>query len=262
MSNKLHILLAKTEHGSKVYKNNIADYTQFMKTKQGAFKGEVKTYSPNPDTLDEPSMRGNTPIITTVNEKLDWFEEHQGNYINDLLSVEATNASGKATALLEMGGLTYKLSSLELLRLKSLLEGEIKGMYEQIPTLEEKEIWTESKNDAYINRPVVYETKMTEGIKKGTQKETYIVKDPNVAELKDSSRYTPVTAVKESIQEYGSWTHQRFSGEWTARQRAELLDRRSKLLGKVLVALKECNEAEAISSVLSAKSLFDYLHRG
>ena len=80
--------------------------------------------------------------------------------------------------------------------------------------------------------------------------------------MKDSSKYTAVLGSKDTVLELGDYTLQQFSGEYSHRQRAEILARRSKLLSAVIEALKEANDKEVVKSNLTALVLFNYLHYG
>lgn len=263
MSVKLNVLLAKTEHSSGSYKKMVADYLAFFKGQQGQFRGIKKTYTPNPDTVDIPSERGAIKVVTTVGEKLAWFEDTAKEHINNLFAVEATNASGEATATLVVDGVTFGIfTSLELLRLKSLLEdANLEAMYANIPVRSDSEIWDANTQEEYSDREIL-QSPLQEGIKKSIMKTQYILEDPNVQHLKDASRYVPQVASKDTVLELGKYTVQGFSGESTHRKRAEILKRRSKLLSAVVEALKTANEAETVQSQLTAEKLFSYLHRG
>ena len=260
---KLNTLLAKTEHLATSYKGSIKDYIQFFKDKQSAFRGEKKTYDAKPGTVDIPSERGNKMVVTTVTEKLEWLKETNSEYINSLFSQEATNAAGVAKAKLIVDDVNFgEFSSLELLRLKSLLEnGELEQMYSNIPVRADDEEWNKTSDDQYVNREI-FEGKKQEGIRKSVTKESYIISDPNVKELKDSSSYKPQVATKDTVIELGDYTYQKFSGEWSHRERAELLRRRTKLLSAVIEALKVSNEAEVVESNMNADKLFGFLHTG
>lgn len=260
---KLNTLLAKTDHLATSYKGSIKDYFQFFKDKQSAFKGEKKTYDPKSGTIDIPSERGNKIVVTTVKEKFDWLKETNTEYINALFSQEATNASGIAKATLTVDGVEFgEYSSLELLRLKSLIEnGDLESMYGSIPVRADDEEWVATTEDQYKDREI-FEGKKQEGIKKSVTKENYILSDPNIKDLKDSSSYKPQTATKDTILDLGDYTYQKFSGEWSHRERAELLRRRTKLLSAVIEALKIANEAEVVESNMNADKLFGYLHTG
>ena len=184
-------------------------------------------------------------------------------YINSLFSQEATNASGIAKSTLTVDGVEFgEYSSLELLRLKSLIEnGDLEQMYGNIPVRADDEEWITTSEDQYAKREI-FEGKKQEGIKKSVTKENYILSDPNIKDLKDSSSYKPQTATKDTIIDLGDYSYQKFSGEWSHRERAELLRRRTKLLSAVIEALKIANEAEVVESNMNADKLFGYLHTG
>jgi hypothetical protein len=260
---KLNVLLAKTDHSASQFKKLITEYIAFFKSKQGEFRGVRKTYSPKDGTVDEPTMRGFERVVTTVSEKLTYLQETTSEYIDNLFSVEATNASGKATAVLEVEGVPLgTFSSLELLRLKSLLESsDLETLYANIPVRKEDEIWEFSGEPEYLQRDIV-QSEILRGTKRGNLKETYILSDPNISYLKDTSKYTPQLGQKDTVFEYGDYTMQKFSGEATHVYRAGILRRRSALLNAVIAALKTANEVEAVESQMTAAKLFTYLHGG
>ena len=259
---KMNALLAKTDHLASSYKKGIEEYVTFFKKKQGSFKGEKKTYAAKEGTIDIPSERRNEKVVSTVKEQLDWLTETSEEYINALFAQEATNASGTPKAIVMVDGVEFgEFSSLELLRLKSLLEsGTLEEMYKNIPVRSDSEEWKEVTEEMYQGRQIFESPKMS-GIKKSTTKESYILQDPNVSSGK-TDNYVPQIAQKDTITELGDYTHQRFSGEWSHRERAELLRRRTKLLSGVIEALKSANDVEAVTSQMNAGKLFGYLHSG
>lgn len=259
---KLNILLAKTDHLAASFKKGLEDYIKFFKTSQGAFKGEKKTYDPRSGTIDSPSERANKLVVSTVNEKLNWLEESSKDYIDALFSQERTNASGKATAELFVEGKSFgTFTSLELLKLKSLLEkGDFVGVYENIPVRNDDEQWNSSTAEMYKGRDI-FESPEQKGTKKSITKESYILTDPNISKL-DGAKYTPQLASKDTVTELGDYTYQKFSGEWSHRERASVLKRRTILLGAVIEALKIANEVEVVESTLTSDKIFGYLHKG
>lgn len=260
---KLNVLLAKTDHLSELFRQSIKDYVQFFKNKQAAFRGGRKTYVPRPGTQDMPAERGVSLVVSTVGEKLKWFVDNQSEYIDHLFSQEATNASGNPKATLKVGDHDFgQLSSLELLRLKSLLEnGDLNEMYKTIPVREDDQPWEACIDESYKNREVA-QSPLVEGEKKSISKTSYILPDPNLAQLGDSSRYTPQVASKDEVITVGDYSYQKFTGEWNHHQRAELLSRKSALLNAVIAALKEANDCPAVTSGMTAQKLFNYLHKG
>lgn len=259
---KLNVLLAKTDHLASVFKKGLEDYVKFFKTSQGAFKGEKKTYEPKPGTIDLVNERSNKLVVTTVEEKLKYLQENSREYIDALFSQEKTNSSGVASAHLTIDGKSLGVfSSMELLRLKSLLEsGTLKDMYENIPVRNDDEQWNTSSNEQYSKRQI-FESSQRSGVHKSVMKEQYILTDPNIGKS-DSSKYTPQIASKDTIVEIGDYTYQKFSGEASHVERAGILARRSKMLVAVIEALKEANDVEAIPSEMTSDKIFNYLHNG
>lgn len=258
---KMHVVLAKTEHLQKIFSAAVTDYVNFFKNKGTAFKGERKTYTAENGTIDQPGQRSNKLVITTVQEKLDWFLETNSEYIDLLFALERTNASNVAKAPLIVDGIDFGvLSSLELLRLKNILENDnLKNMYSEIPVRTEDEIWKKSTDPQYAKREV-FEGILMSGEQKSTVKESFILPDPNVSP--ESPAYKPTVGSKDTIIKLGEYTYQKYSGEWNHRERAEVLRRRSVLLAAVIEALKVANDVETIDSDMTAKKLFGYLHTG
>lgn len=262
---KLNVLLAKTDHLSSSYKKGISEYVKFFKDKQGQFRGEKKTYTPAEGTIDVPANRKNELVVTTVDEKLDYLIDSSSEYIDAKFAQEATNAAGLAAADVAVDGIVIfpQVSSIELLALKGLLEnGDLESMYASIPVRSDSEIWVESANEMYANREGIFETELSTSTNKTTTKTSYILQDPNIDALKDNGKYVPQIAQTDVVQILGEQTMQRFSGEYTHRQRAEILKNRTKLLTAVIEALKVANDAEAKSSVVTASKIFGYLHTG
>jgi hypothetical protein len=262
MTLKLNVLLAKTDALAASFRASVTDFRNFFSAKQAEFRGERKTYEPASGTIDLPSERGEKKVVTTVDEKLKWFEETHKDYVDALFSQEATNASGTAKAELKVGGTSWgTFSSLELLRLKSLVEnGELDQMYNAIPVRSDSEIWEACTNESYAERTIV-QSPLLQGMKKSTLKEQYILPDPNVTR-ETAAKYTPQIASKDTHIDLGNYTHQKYSGEWTHRQRAELLRRKQILYVAIIEALKVANEVETVESSLTSTRIFNYLHKG
>lgn len=257
---KLNVLLAKTDHLQGIFKKNVEDNVKHFKGSQGDYKGEQKTYTAKTGTIDLPNERKTQLVVTTVAERLRYLHENTTEYIDSLFSQEKSNASGIAKAVLIVDGINFgELTSLELLRLKSILEqGVFKEMYEAIPTRSDSELWYPHTSELYGNRAIMQSEKRA-AVVKTTVKEDYILPDPNLN--KDTSaRYTPQLAKRDTVVELGDSTYQKFSGEASHVERAGYLARKSRLLSAVIEALKVANEVESVSSEITADKLFGYLH--
>ena len=65
---------------------------------------------------------GATKVVTTVGEKLNWFEENAIPYLTNLFSVESTNSKGAKKVELKVGNVSFGfMTALDLMRLKTLL---------------------------------------------------------------------------------------------------------------------------------------------
>lgn len=259
----LNTLLGKLEILSSSYKNGLKDYKTFFQKNQGSFQGVKNTYDPNPGAADDPSRRAFNAVVTTVDEKLQWFENSYQEFIDAILSQERTNSLGEAKAELIVDGESWgELTSLELLRLKTLVESQdLNSMLQNIPVRSDKEIWNQTNEEMYNGRNV-YESELLTGISKSVLKEDYILEDPNVSKLKDANGYVPKTSTRSTVVELGKYTMQKFSGEWSQRQRAEALARRERLLLAIVEALKVANEAKVIKSPITGSKVLNFLFRG
>ena len=256
---KLNVLLGKTDYLASTFSGMLKNYIGFFKGKQGAFVGEKRTYTPKNDTVDEPGKRKNLLVTTTVSEKFEWFMDNSKDYIDSLFAVEATNASGTAKATLKVDGKKWgEFTSLELLRLKSVLENnDLKGMLDNIPVRSDSLLWEANTTEQYKGRDI-FQSPLQEGTEKTTVIESYILEDPNIAKI-DAKSYAPQLGKKNTVMETGDYTHQKFTGEVSQREKAGILKRRSSLLTGVIEALKECNDVTIVKSELNSKKIFGYL---
>lgn len=263
MSQKMNTLLAKVEHGSSRFAKMIGDYLAFFKGKQGAFAGIKKTHVPREGYTEDKSCIANTKVITTVGEKLEWFEQQSVPFLKELFAVEATNSKGANTVELVVDGISFgNLTALDLMRLKTLLtKKEWVEMYENIPVRSDAEVWEPCTDSEYEGREI-FQTPMLKGVTRTTESEEVILKDPNINPDKLPANYNARTTIKKKVVETGDYTLQNFTGGWTQRQKAELLRRRSQLLAAVVEALKEVNDTVSEKPNLNVETLVNFIHHG
>lgn len=259
----MNTLLAKVEHGSSRFSKMIGDYLAFFKGKQGAFAGIKKTHVPREGYTEDKSCIANTKVITTVGEKLEWFEQQSIPFLKELFAVEATNSKGANTVELVVDGISFgHLTALDLMRLKTLLtKKEWVEMYENIPVRSDAEVWEPCTDSEYEGREI-FQTPMLKGVTRTTESEEVILKDPNINPDKLPANYNARTTIKKKVVETGDYTLQNFTGGWTQRQKAELLRRRSQLLAAVVEALKEVNDTVSEKPNLNVETLVNFLHHG
>jgi hypothetical protein len=244
---KLNVLLALREKLANRYASMVGDYTSFFKNKQGAFQGVLKTHSPLDGYAVDATKVANNRIITTVNEKMDWWLKEALIYFNTALSIEASNGEGAPTVPLVFEGKEYgPFPATVLLRLRGIIESEkFAQMLGAIPVREETKIWYPSTDEDYQKRGNIFETERQEGETRTTETHEEILKDCNLDPQHLPSNYKAVvTQVKKTVKT-GDYTTQFFTGEWTHPQRANLLKRRSELLDAINIALQKVNDREA-----------------
>jgi len=260
---KMNTLLAKVDHSTASFKRMLADYANFFKKSQGMFRGIKKTFTPRDGYFEDPTKMGTVVVATTVDEKFDWFNEQFKNWLTEVFSVEATNSKGAKTVELKVDGKVLgNVTAAELLRLKNILTDQaLVDVFANIPVRSDSEVWTPTQDPEYAGR-AVFETELVKGVTRTTEKEEVILKDPNINPDHLPANYQAKTTMKSRTVETGDYTQQNFTGEWTQRQRAELLRRRSELLAVVIEKLKEVNDTEVEQPHLDVQGMVDYLYRG
>lgn len=260
---KMNTLLAKVEHATASVRRLFVDYANFFKTKQGMFRGFKKTFVPRDGYFEDPSKMGTSVVATTVDEKFEWFNTQFKAWLTDVFSVEATNSSGANRVELKVNGVSFgHLTALELMRLKSILtDKDLEAVFANIPVRSDSEVWNPTDDPEYKGR-AVFQTDLIKGVTRTTEKEEVILKDPNLDPAHLPNNYQARTTIKSKTVETGDYTQQMFTGEWTQRQRAELLRRRSELLAAVIEALKEVNDNVVEKPNLDVNGLVDFLYKG
>lgn len=248
---KQSVLLGLREKLEKTFSGMLDDFLSKFKNKQGLFQGWNKTYDSLEGFADDPTKRSFQKVSGTVAEQLAWFKQYTADYFTTVLSIEKTNSTGIKAALVVNGKDWGEYSVLELLRLKSILDGKLKAIIQELPIRDEKVIWNKTIKDYYGTRDV-YETPVVDGFSKTTLKRVEIVLDPHI---KEAPGRPPVPTQIETQVNIGHYTEQKFSGEITMLQRAEILVRYDQLYNAVIEALENCNSIEAQESDLGKKFL-------
>lgn len=249
MQKKQAVLLGLREKLEKTFGGMLDDFLQKFKNKQGIFQGWNKTYDALEGYADDPTKRSFQKVSGTVQEQLDWFKQYTADYFTTVLSIEKTNSTGIKSELVVAGKTWGEYSVLELLRLKSIMDGKLKAILGELPIRDEKVIWNKTSKDYYGSRDV-WETPTVEGYTKTTLKRTEVVNDPHI---KDAPNRPPVAVQIETQVNVGHFTEQKFSGEITMLQRAEILAKYDQLYIGIIEALENANNVETVESDLGTK---------
>ena len=262
---KMNVTLAKAEHERAIYIESLRKQGEFFKRNSASFRGEKKTFHAAEGQLEDPTKVGHTVVACTVSEEINrLMEKALSPYLKDQFSIEATNAAGAARVPFVVEGLNLgSLSATELLRLKNILTDEnLKILVSNIPVRSDSEIWKASDNEDYQGRVDIFETPRLEGDSFTTITDTEILLDPNIDKEHLPSSYRPITKEVKTTIKRGSYTSQKFSGEWTLRQKELVQERISKLINAVIEATKTVNDTPTMEPNLVADKLLGYIFYG
>jgi hypothetical protein len=260
---KLNVLLAKRDHSKATFREQLVETAQYwVKNKGAEFLGIRKSYNPEGENPINYSHVGTQRMVTTVKKRLDYLAGHCSEYVTHQLNMEASNAQVARAPLVVDGKEICKLSAMELMTLKSILDnGELKNVYLHLPVREETRKW-ELSTDAEYKGGDLWQTAPIEGIDKTGESVNEILSDPNLKNLPDLAKYSPQVVQRKTERVLGTYKVEFFSSAYSFQQRAEMQERRSKLYAAVLEALAKCNEVEVVPSAFTGKQLFDYIHDG
>lgn len=254
MSNKkLAVSLGLRDKVEKDFANMLNDMTGKFKNDQGKFLGFRNEFTAFDGHPDDPTQRKAQVVVSTVAEQLAWFKEHSKDYLDTVLSIERTNAGGVKAPLIVAGQSWGEYTTLELLRLKGILDGKIKAMIQLIPIRNEGQLWKATSDPVYEGREVFEDEKVT-GRTKTTIKRKVVVDDPLQKEMPTVARQV-VTQDIDTPTETGQFAKQNFSGAWTNRQRATLEVAYNSLYKGVIEALETANSISLADSDLGDKVL-------
>jgi hypothetical protein len=257
MLKRLAVYLGLRDKNEKDFTNMLNDMTSKFKNKQGIFMGFRNTFVPEEGHPDMPENRKFQAVSSTVAEQLDYFKEHTRDYFNTVFAIERTNAGGVTAELIvnEKSWGTY--TTLELLRLKGILDSKLKLMVQDLPIRPETVIWEKTNDPVYAGRNI-YESPLDRGKTKTTLKRIVIINDPHIADSPHPRQ--PMTQQIDTPVNTGEYTKQDFSGAITNKERAGLEVAYNQIYKGVVAALEAANSAEIKESDLGDKVL-DYLFK-
>lgn len=256
MTKKLSVALGLREKTEKDNQNMLTDMQEKFKKNQGLFIGFRNTFVPLEGHPDMPENRKSQKVASTVKEQLDWLKVHSKDYLDTVLSIEKTNAQNVTGELVVRGESWGRYTTLELLRLKGVLDSKLRAVIQILPVRSESILWSKSTDPMYEGRDI-YEDRLDEGFNKTTIKRIEIVNDPHI---KDSPGRAPITQPIDTPVNVGKYTKQNFTGAITLEERAKMEVAYNDLYKGVIAALEEANNTQLVESDLGDKVL-NYLFK-
>lgn len=256
---KLGALLASTQMSREQLSNAIDNYSKYFSKSQSDFRGERKTYQTIGDNPMPAGAAGFTNIVTTAEEKWEYFSKLMAEHGEKILSVESTNAlSGKKVPIVIDGEDFGELTSPEILRWMGMLSHKLIEMTQTVPVRADNEGWYLSKDEAFKGRKV-YELAMMNHTVTTQFKEDYHPVNPNVEHLKPGVQYNPTPSQRITQVKVGESTFQRFSGESSHHERVEMKNKILRSLEVFAIALEEANNVEVIPTGLKVQKFCNFI---
>ena len=141
---KLHELIA-VEKDRKATAAKIIEETEVtFSKKQSLFAGFTRVYESKTEDKEQFDSE-ESQVVTTVPDKLDYFEEHIENLLDVILQKESTNIQAKADiTITPRGGEAITLATdvpvSALVQMENILESIRNKVYDNIPTLDPKNV--------------------------------------------------------------------------------------------------------------------------
>lgn len=256
MAKKQAVLLGLRDKLEKDFKSMVADMYAKFKNNQGIFSGHRNTYEAFAGFADDDTKRSFKNVESTVADQLNWFKKYTADYFKTVLSIEKTNAQN-VQAELKVDGVSWgKYTTLELLRLKGIIDGQMNAMIHEMPVRSDKYLWHKSEQAEFASRGI-WETDITSSNAATTRKDTIIIKDPHIDVAPNRAPMTKEVSERVDI---GKETKQLFSGAITELERAEYVVRLNAVRLGIIEALEAANGVDASESDLGDKFL-DHLFK-
>jgi hypothetical protein len=249
-------ILALTQAVMPKARGLVEGYVSYFKNNQGDFKGEKKTYQEADGYDPDPSKVIDKNVVTTVDKKLEYFIKKISPDWKVQLDVESTNASGPSAELIIGDESFGEVTTLELMRLKSLFgDPKLEAMIKGIPTRKTSWNWHHQGQGVFTTDPIEY-------MERTTHKVEEVLPDPNVTLAIQNGQkinYSPQTTIKTIMDVVGKGTHHYISSEWSYEQKAAALDMLTEIQLAITDALERANRAEVQESSVDIESMLTML---
>jgi len=228
MKKNLHTLLASAQDRKKLEATVLNEAVHTLKTKDTHFRETIRSYEPM--TENELQMPEEiTPMVTTVDSKLDYVWQQIHNSIDSDFMIEKGDAAARADIIVDDKVFEVDVPIGALINLKKHLD-TIKLMYKSIPTLAPGTKWEKdnTRDNVFVApHKVTYKTKKEE-----SPLELYPATKEHPAQVKPVIKDVPTHKIITS----------NASGEWTSSQKSAALGRIEKLQTAVTEAIAEANK--------------------
>jgi hypothetical protein len=252
---ELHELVA-VEKDIKTTATKIIEETNVtFSKKHQLFNTHSKSYEPLKDGDDDHPDEEKAQPITTIGEKLSYFEKQIAKMFDVILQKESANANAFANIIVKTEEdeeiiLAEKVPVSALVQLENHFELIRSKVYDVIPTLDPTKNW-EKDDAAGIGK---YKTPPT------SKQRTNKIAKPLVLHPGTEKHAPQVQLVNEDVP-VGNWITVYFSGTISPAEKSIMLSRLDLVLGAIKKARSRANKTE-VKSLYIGKRLFKFINEG
>lgn len=252
---KLHELIAVEKDVKATTAKIIEETSVTFSKKHQLFNTHSKTYEPLKDGDTERPDEEKAQPITTIGDKLSYFEKQMAKMFDIVLQKECANAVAFGDIVIKQDDdseivLVEKVPVSALVQLENHFELIRSKVYDVIPTLDPTKNW-EKDETAGVGK---YKTAAT------SKQRTNKVSKPLVLHPGTDKHPPQVQLVNEDIP-VGNWITVYFSGTISPAEKSELLSRLDLVLGAIKKARSRANGVEVKTQYIG-KCLFKFINEG
>jgi hypothetical protein len=257
MPTKIHELVAVEKARKQAYAAIVSETMNTFTKKEHLFQTHTKTYTAlREGDTDKPSDNETPQPITTVKEKLNYFQKYLSGIVDIVMQKEDANSRSKADIILfdddaEEITIAVAVPVTALVQIENLLDQVRKEVYDNIPTLDPAKKW-------FVNDSVGDGSYYSEDTVRQSTK-----KIPRVVTLHPGTDKHPpqVQLVSEDIVS-GNWVTVHFSGKILPVEKCNILGRIDNLIDAVKKARARANSTEVDLGKKIGKTLIEYINNG
>jgi len=247
----LHELLA-VEQGLAETANRVTkETTKTLSEKRSIFSGLTKAHEIfAEDQQHLKQATENVEVQTTVDEQIDYLSVELARYWDVTLQKEIANQKANADIVVDGITLVANIPSIVLLGMEKKLTALI-AVYNAIPTLDAARAWEIDPNYA---KSGVFRTKWA------TERQQTITEKVYKTVAPATERHPAQVVRDDETSVIGKYIQIDFSGAVTSLEKAERIQRLTKLIRAVKAARQRANNAEVDSTAVFGTALLNYVN--
>lgn len=243
----LHQILAVEKSLDSTAAKTLEEATSTFKSKPDHFLARHRKFEPDTDDLSLQEPEVHKSMVTTVDQKLDYLDDHLVRFWDAVAQKEATNQTARADIVVDGVTLASDVPATFLLGMESKLK-RLRETYLQIPTLDPGIEW---ELDADKGEGVYKNAKLNQKIKTKEEIQFKILDKATKEHLAQIKTYSSAVRI-------GVFTDSVWSGMKSVHDKSQLLARLDNLIREVTKARMRANNAKVLPCEIG-KDLLAYI---